>query len=191
MHQNIIKIIFQNIALDRGDWWILSRIKVTWSVRFKHQVIKQFARKLSSCLGESTLRNTDFFLVNNRINNMKAVNESALLPHLLAVAKGKYPIEIVFRNVTRVLVDNVSSEICFLQKFFNYPSGTSELKNLFDEIFGATLKIILVSEGNIKCIKSINFEGLHRRWYIDKHWCTRSASMLKNKYSASKHHVKS
>lgn len=97
------------------------------------------------------------FALNDRLDVLLKIDSPVIVPHVAEEKDQKYQYESVFRSIERVLLDNSSSEYCFITEFFcpprpqkkkPLPAGKVEyspaqLAELqFQEIFGRTLKMI-------------------------------------------------
>ncbi|KAL8137226.1 hypothetical protein V2J09_003227 [Rumex salicifolius] len=83
-----------------------------------------------------TLKNrSSVFAVGERINILKEIDQPALIPHIAEASAQKYPYEVLFRSLHKLLMDTASSEYLFCDEFFGEES-------MFNEIFAGPLAVI-------------------------------------------------
>ncbi|XP_057769636.1 LOW QUALITY PROTEIN: vacuolar protein sorting-associated protein 52 B-like [Salvia miltiorrhiza] len=70
-----------------------------------------------------------------RINILKEIDESALIPHIAEASSKKYPYEVLFRSLQKLLMDTATSEYLFCDEFFGEES-------MFYDIFAGTFLVI-------------------------------------------------
>jgi hypothetical protein len=90
----------------------------------------------------------NFYSLGERIDILKNLEAPALLCHVAEEKHIKLWIESIFRTITRVLIDNASSEYCFVSEFFeSKKSSKTHTDNIdyFTEIFGKTIKYAMES----------------------------------------------
>ncbi|CAL5401703.1 unnamed protein product [Camellia sinensis] len=102
--------------------------------------------------GREPLKNRSaVFALGERINILKAkreIDEPALIPHIAEASSRKYPYEVLFRSLHKLLMDTASSEYLFCDDFFGKES-------IFYEIFaGPFVHQIIMSRRRIPCLDS-------------------------------------
>nr|GLL33035.1 vacuolar protein sorting-associated protein 52 A [Ipomoea trifida] len=80
------------------------------------------------CLAESL---TDAFAV----HNIQEIEEPPLIPHIAEASSKKYPYEVLFRSLHKLLLDTASSEYLFCDNFFGEES-------IFYDIFAGPFAVI-------------------------------------------------
>lgn len=75
------------------------------------------------------------FALGERICVLKDMEEPALIPHIAEASSRKYPYEVLFRSLHKLLMDTASSEYLFCDDFFGEES-------IFYEIFAGPLAVI-------------------------------------------------
>lgn len=75
------------------------------------------------------------FALGERINILKDMEEPALIPHIAEASSRKYPYEVLFRSLHKLLMDTASSEYLFCDDFFGEES-------IFYEIFAGPFAVI-------------------------------------------------
>ncbi|MCE3215809.1 Vacuolar protein sorting-associated protein 52 [Datura stramonium] len=84
--------------------------------------------------GREPLKNRSaVFALGERINILKEIDEPPLIPHIAEASSKKYPYEVLFRSLHKLLMDTASSEyydFCILN------SKASDLYLFCDEFFG-------------------------------------------------------
>lgn len=75
------------------------------------------------------------FALGDRLNILKEIDEPALIPHIAEASSRKYPYEVLFRSLHKLLMDSASSEYLFCGDFFGEES-------IFGEIFAGPLLVI-------------------------------------------------
>ncbi|CAL1358514.1 unnamed protein product [Linum trigynum] len=75
------------------------------------------------------------FAVGDRINILKEIEQPALIPHIAEASSQKYPYEVLFRSLHKLLLDTATSEYLFCDNFFGEES-------MFNEIFAGPLAAI-------------------------------------------------
>ncbi|KAL0339844.1 UNVERIFIED_CONTAM: Vacuolar protein sorting-associated protein 52 A, partial [Sesamum radiatum] len=69
--------------------------------------------------GKEPLKNRSaVFALGERINILKEIDESALIPHIAEASSKKYPYEVLFRSMHKLLMDTAASEYLFCDEFF-------------------------------------------------------------------------
>ncbi|XP_052200903.1 vacuolar protein sorting-associated protein 52 A isoform X2 [Diospyros lotus] len=87
-------------------------------------------------LGREPLKNRSaVFALGERINILKEIDEPALIPHIAEASSRKYPYEVLFRSLQKLLMDTASSEYLFCDDFFGE-------KSMFSDIFAGPFLII-------------------------------------------------
>ncbi|OEL17489.1 Vacuolar protein sorting-associated protein 52 A [Dichanthelium oligosanthes] len=86
--------------------------------------------------GRELLRDHGFmFSLGERANILKEINQPGLVPHISQVNSRKYPYEVIFRSLQKLLMDTASSEYLFIEAFFGEES-------LFYQIFEGPFAVI-------------------------------------------------
>ncbi|CAL5428055.1 unnamed protein product [Camellia sinensis] len=86
--------------------------------------------------GREPLKNRSaVFALGERINILKEIDEPALIPHIAEASSHKYPYEVLFRSLHKLLMDTASSEYLFCDDFFGEES-------VFHEIFAGPIAVI-------------------------------------------------
>ncbi|XP_075517252.1 vacuolar protein sorting-associated protein 52 A-like [Primulina tabacum] len=86
--------------------------------------------------GREPLKNRSaVFALGERINVLKEIDESALIPHIAEASGKKYPYEVLFRSLHKLLVDTAASEYLFCDEFFGEES-------MFYDIFAGPFSVI-------------------------------------------------
>ncbi|KAJ7978186.1 Vacuolar protein sorting-associated protein 52 A [Quillaja saponaria] len=75
------------------------------------------------------------FALGERINILKEIDEPALIPHIAEASSTKYPYEVLFRSLQKLLMDTATSEYHFSDDFFGEES-------IFYEIFSGPFAVI-------------------------------------------------
>ncbi|KAL6883312.1 hypothetical protein ACP4OV_010726 [Aristida adscensionis] len=86
--------------------------------------------------GREHLRDHRFmFSLGERANILKKIDQPGLVPHISQVNSRKYPYEVIFRSLQKLLMDTASSEYLFIEAFFGEES-------LFYQIFEGPFNVI-------------------------------------------------
>ncbi|KAG8384075.1 hypothetical protein BUALT_Bualt04G0080300 [Buddleja alternifolia] len=90
--------------------------------------------------GREPLKNRSaVFALGERINILKdavkEIDESALIPHIAEASSKKYPYEVLFRSLHKLLMDTAASEYLFCDEFFGEES-------MFYDIFAGPFSVI-------------------------------------------------
>ncbi|XP_073052689.1 vacuolar protein sorting-associated protein 52 A-like [Primulina eburnea] len=86
--------------------------------------------------GREPLKNRSaVFALGERINVLKEIDESALIPHIAEASGKKYPYEVLFRSLHKLLMDTAASEYLFCDEFFGEES-------MFYDIFAGPFSVI-------------------------------------------------
>ncbi|KXS13007.1 Vps52-domain-containing protein [Gonapodya prolifera JEL478] len=91
------------------------------------------------------------FALGDRVQVVLNPDPGIILVTMAEANNARYPFEAIFKSVTRLLLDNASSEYIFTTEYFFSPrsrqghgsSGTSVAGSIFTEIFEPTLKLVL------------------------------------------------
>ncbi|EOA34508.1 hypothetical protein CARUB_v10022051mg [Capsella rubella] len=75
------------------------------------------------------------FALGDRINILKEIDQPALIPHIAEARSLKYPYEMLFRSLHKLLMDTATSEYLFCDDFFGEES-------IFYEIFAGPWSVI-------------------------------------------------
>ena len=95
------------------------------------------------------------------MNSIQEVDEPALIPHIAEASSIKYPYEVLFRSLHKLLMDTASSEyfafyssfVYYLQnvicsKFVNFLINSFHRYNFCDEFFGEQSMFYEIFAGN-------------------------------------------
>ncbi|KAL7158018.1 hypothetical protein ABFS83_02G114900 [Erythranthe nasuta] len=86
--------------------------------------------------GREPLKNRSaVFALGERINILKEIDESALIPHIAEASTKRHPYEVLFRSLHKLLMDTAASEYLFCDEFFGEQS-------MFYEIFAGPFSVI-------------------------------------------------
>ncbi|KAL8513696.1 hypothetical protein ACS0TY_012982 [Phlomoides rotata] len=86
--------------------------------------------------GREPLKNRSaVFALGERINILKEIEEPALIPHIAEASSKKYPYEVLFRSLHKLLMDTAASEYLFCDEFFGEQST-------FYDIFAGPFSVI-------------------------------------------------
>ncbi|KAL3641855.1 Vacuolar protein sorting-associated protein 52 [Castilleja foliolosa] len=75
------------------------------------------------------------FALGERITILKEIDESALIPHIAEASSKRYPYEVLFRSLHKLLMDTAASEYLFCDEFFGEQS-------MFYDIFAGPFAVI-------------------------------------------------
>ncbi|KAF7153126.1 hypothetical protein RHSIM_Rhsim01G0101300 [Rhododendron simsii] len=86
--------------------------------------------------GREPLKNRSaVFALGERISILKEIDEPALIPHIAEASSRKYPYEVLFRSLHKLLMDSACSEYLFCDDFFGEES-------VFYEIFAGPFAVV-------------------------------------------------
>ncbi|XP_042501936.1 vacuolar protein sorting-associated protein 52 A-like [Macadamia integrifolia] len=86
--------------------------------------------------GREPLKNRSaVFALGDRINILKEIEQPALIPHIAEASSQKYPYEVLFRSLHKLLMDTATSEYLFCDDFFGEES-------IYNEIFAGPFAVI-------------------------------------------------
>ncbi|XP_039003315.1 vacuolar protein sorting-associated protein 52 A-like isoform X3 [Hibiscus syriacus] len=86
--------------------------------------------------GREPLKNRSaVFALGERLNVLKEIDQPALIPHIAEASSLKYPYEVLFRSLHKLLMDTATSEYLFCDEFFGEES-------IFYEIFTGPFAVI-------------------------------------------------
>ncbi|XP_021912590.1 vacuolar protein sorting-associated protein 52 A [Carica papaya] len=86
--------------------------------------------------GREPLKNRSaVYALGERINILKEIDQPALIPHIAEASSTKYPYEVLFRSLQKLLMDTATSEYLFCDDFFGEES-------IFNEIFSGPFSVI-------------------------------------------------
>ncbi|XP_057766628.1 vacuolar protein sorting-associated protein 52 A [Salvia miltiorrhiza] len=85
--------------------------------------------------GEPLKNRSAVFALGDRINILKEIDEPALIPHIAEASSKKYPYEVLFRSLHKLLMDTAASEYLFCDEFFRDQS-------MFYDIFAGPFTVI-------------------------------------------------
>lgn len=75
------------------------------------------------------------FALGDRINILKEIDQPALIPHIAEASAQKYPYEVLFRSLQKLLMDTATSEYLFCDEFFGEES-------IFFDIFTGPFAVV-------------------------------------------------
>ncbi|XVF63321.1 hypothetical protein PTKIN_Ptkin09bG0078600 [Pterospermum kingtungense] len=86
--------------------------------------------------GREQLKNRSaVFALGERLNVLKEIDQPSLIPHIAEASSLKYPYEVLFRSLHKLLMDTATSEYMFCDEFFGEES-------IFYEIFAGPFAVI-------------------------------------------------
>ncbi|TPX57670.1 hypothetical protein PhCBS80983_g03685 [Powellomyces hirtus] len=93
---------------------------------------------------------TNVFTLGDRLHVTTTADPGIILTHIAEEQNMKFPFEAIFKSISRLLMDNASSEYLFAMDFFSPPRGRNARVQkdatsgaaTFNEVFDPTLKII-------------------------------------------------
>ncbi|XP_022885788.1 vacuolar protein sorting-associated protein 52 A-like [Olea europaea var. sylvestris] len=86
--------------------------------------------------GREPLKNRSaVFALGERINILKEIDEPALIPHIAEASSKKYPYEVLFRSLHKLLMDTATSEYLFSDEFFGE-------ETIFYDIFAGPFAVV-------------------------------------------------
>uniref|UniRef100_A0A0D9VVB5 Vacuolar protein sorting-associated protein 52 A n=1 Tax=Leersia perrieri TaxID=77586 RepID=A0A0D9VVB5_9ORYZ len=87
-------------------------------------------------IGKEPLKSrSSVFALGERINILKEIDQPALIPHIAEAKSQKYPYEVLFRSLQKLLIDTATSEYLFSDDFFGEES-------LFNDIFAGPIQVV-------------------------------------------------
>ncbi|XP_076897129.1 vacuolar protein sorting-associated protein 52 A-like [Bidens hawaiensis] len=94
--------------------------------------------------GREPLKNRSaIFALGDKINILKEIDEPSLIPHIAEASSKKYPYEVLFRSLHKLLMDTATSEYVFCGDFFGEETVFYEIFSgpfaVMDEHFGTVL----------------------------------------------------
>ncbi|CAN6282678.1 unnamed protein product [Urochloa humidicola] len=109
----------------------LERMKLDIGVSSEHDSIIDIITR-----GREHLRDHRFmFSLGERANILKEIDQPGLVPQISQVNSRKYPYEVIFRSLQKLLMDTASSEYLFIEAFFGEES-------LFYQVFEGPFAVI-------------------------------------------------
>ncbi|CAN6287904.1 unnamed protein product [Urochloa humidicola] len=109
----------------------LERMKLDIGVSSEHDSIIDIITR-----GREHLRDHRFmFSLGERSNILKEIDQPGLVPQISQVNSRKYPYEVIFRSLQKLLMDTASSEYLFIEAFFGEES-------LFYQVFEGPFAVI-------------------------------------------------
>ncbi|CAN6324903.1 unnamed protein product [Urochloa humidicola] len=84
---------------------------------------------------ESLKTRSSIFALGERINILKEIDQPALIPHIAEAKSQKYPYEVLFRSLQKLLIDTATSEYLFTDDFFGEES-------IFHDIFAGPIQVV-------------------------------------------------
>ncbi|KAG6656240.1 hypothetical protein I3843_04G008200 [Carya illinoinensis] len=117
--------------------YILALEKLQLDIATSSDLIGVEARSTGLFLrGREPLKNRSaVFALGERIKILKEIDEPALIPHIAEASSSKYPYEVLFRSLHKLLMDTATSEYHFCDDFFVEES-------MFYEIFAGPFAVI-------------------------------------------------
>ncbi|XP_041008152.1 vacuolar protein sorting-associated protein 52 A-like isoform X3 [Juglans microcarpa x Juglans regia] len=117
--------------------YILALEKLQLDIATSSDLIGVEARSTGLFLrGREPLKNRSaIFALGERIKILKEIDEPALIPHIAEASSSKYPYEMLFRSLHKLLMDTATSEYHFCDDFFVEES-------MFYEIFAGPFAVI-------------------------------------------------
>ncbi|XP_059449269.1 vacuolar protein sorting-associated protein 52 A-like isoform X1 [Corylus avellana] len=117
--------------------YILALEKLQLDIATSSDLIGVETRSSSLFLrGREPLKNRSaVFALGERIKILKEIDEPALIPHIAEASSSKYPYEVLFRSLHKLLMDTATSEYNFCDDFFGEES-------IFYEIFAGPFAVI-------------------------------------------------
>ncbi|KAF5457042.1 hypothetical protein F2P56_021181 [Juglans regia] len=117
--------------------YILALEKLQLDIATSSDLIGVEARSTGLFLrGREPLKNRSaIFALGERIKILKEIDEPALIPHIAEASSSKYPHEVLFRSLHKLLMDTATSEYHFCDDFFVEES-------MFYEIFAGPFAVI-------------------------------------------------
>jgi hypothetical protein len=111
--------------------------------------------------GREPLKNRSaVFALGERLNILKEIEEPALIPHIAEANSKKYPYEVLFRSLHKLLMDTATSEYLFCDDFFGEESIYNEIFTgpfaAIDEHFNAILPNFFDAIGIMLMIRIIH-----------------------------------
>ncbi|CAN6312336.1 unnamed protein product [Urochloa humidicola] len=87
-------------------------------------------------IGKEPLKTrSSVFALGERINILKEIDQPALIPHIAEAKSQKYPYEVLFRSLQKLLIDTATSEYLFTDEFFGEES-------IFHDIFAGPIQVV-------------------------------------------------
>ncbi|XP_010553243.1 PREDICTED: vacuolar protein sorting-associated protein 52 A-like [Tarenaya hassleriana] len=90
---------------------------------------------LFSIVREPLKNRSAVFALGERISILKEIDQPALIPHIVEASSIKYPYEVLFRSLHKLLMDTATSEYIFCDDFFGEES-------IFYEIFAGPFGVM-------------------------------------------------
>ncbi|XP_042055499.1 vacuolar protein sorting-associated protein 52 A-like isoform X3 [Salvia splendens] len=85
--------------------------------------------------GEPLKNRSAVFALGDRIKILKEIDDPALIPHIAEASSKKYPYEVLFRSLHKLLMDTAASEYLFCDEFFRE-------QPMFYDIFAGPFTVI-------------------------------------------------
>ncbi|KAJ3273286.1 hypothetical protein HDV01_004644 [Terramyces sp. JEL0728] len=144
IHANYIVIVstYFSTAFDK---YVKVMNKLQTSIADKNDVIGSDDGSKRGLFGIRTVKDTtNLYTMGDRINLLIGNDTGIIVPHLAEEKNQKFTFEQIFKSVSRLVLDNASSEYIFTNEFFQEKSikTSSESMSFFNEVFDPTLKII-------------------------------------------------
>ncbi|XP_056684110.1 vacuolar protein sorting-associated protein 52 A isoform X2 [Spinacia oleracea] len=105
---------------------------------------------LFSTRREPLKNRSSVFSLGDRIHILKEIDQPALIPHIAEASSQRYPYEVLFRSLHKLLMDTASSEYLFCDEFFGEES-------LFSDIFAGPFAVI---DEHFNAILSNSFDAI-------------------------------
>ncbi|CAI0429061.1 unnamed protein product, partial [Linum tenue] len=105
------------------------------------------------------------FGLGDRINILKDIEQPTLIPHIAEASSQKYPYEVIFGSLHRLLLDTATSEYLFCDNFFGEEA-------MFNEIFAGPLTVI---DEHFNSILPNSYDAMGDEFPVWTHILTRQA----------------
>ncbi|CAI0400895.1 unnamed protein product [Linum tenue] len=105
------------------------------------------------------------FALGDRINILKDIEQPTLIPHIAEASSQKYPYEVIFGSLHRLLLDTATSEYLFCDNFFGEEA-------MFNEIFAGPLTVI---DEHFNSILPNSYDAMGDEFPVWTHILTRQA----------------
>lgn len=112
--------------------------------------IETTSQGLFSTRKEPLKNRSSVFVVGERMRIIKEIEQPALIPHIAEASSQKYPYEVLFRSLHKLLMDTASSEYLFCDDFFGEES-------IYYEIFAGPFMVI---DEHFNTILSNSFDAI-------------------------------
>ena len=109
-----------------------------------------FKRGIFGGIKAAAVKDTsNIYGLSDRLNILTSKDSGIILPDHAKETGKKFPFQAIFKSLTRLLIDNASSEYVFTCEFFSDPSpkntiSQENLNSFFTQVFEPTMKFIEV-----------------------------------------------